>query len=74
MLLSCDIVPDLFLSLKLPLTTGVVISCWIHCVLSMSKTTQIELEPKDCILLVNSLGIQFTPQLFSTVSRQNKVR
>ena len=37
-------------------------------VLSMSQTTQIELEPKDCVFLVNSLGyIQFTLQLFSTV-------
>ena len=38
-------------------------------VLSMSQTTHIELKPKDCVLLANSLGyIQFTPQLFSTVS------
>ena len=36
---------------------------------SMSQTTQIKLKPKDCVFLVNSLGyIQFTPQLFSTVS------
>ena len=31
-------------------------------------------QPKDCILLVNYLGIQFTPQLFSAVSIPNKVR
>ena len=73
-LLSCSIVPDLFLSLKFPLTTGVVISCQIRCILSMSQTAQIELEPKYCIVLVKSLGIQFTPQLFSTVSIPNKLR
>ena len=33
----------------------------------MLQTTQIEIEKKDCIFLVNYLGIQFTPQLFSTV-------
>ena len=43
-------------------------------VLLISQTTHIKLEPKDCILLVKSLGIQFTPQLFSTVSIPNKVR
>ena len=37
-------------------------------VLSMLQTTQIELEPKDYVFLVNSLGyIQFTPQRFPTV-------
>ena len=38
--------------------------------LSMFQTIQIEieLEQKYCIFLVNYLGIQFTPQLFSTVS------
>ena len=34
----------------------------------MSLTTHIKLEPKDCILLVSNPGIQFAPQLFSTVS------
>ena len=34
----------------------------------MLQTTQIELEQKDCILLVNYLGIQFTHQLCSTMS------
>ena len=35
----------------------------------MSQTTQIELEPNDCVFLVNSLGyIQFITQRFSTVS------
>ena len=38
-------------------------------VLSMLKTTQIKLESKDCVFLANYLGyIQFTPQLYSTVS------
>ena len=41
---------------------------------SMSQTTQIKLEPKDYIFLVKSLGIEFTTQLFSTVSIRNKVR
>ena len=41
-------------------------------VLPMSQTTHIELEPKDCIFLLNYLGIQFTPQLFSTVSFQTR--
>ena len=41
-------------------------------VLPMSQTTHIEIEPKDCIFLVNYLGIQFTPQLFSTVSFQTR--
>ena len=36
-------------------------------VLSMLLTTQIELKTKDCILLVNNLGIQFVTQLFSTM-------
>ena len=40
----------------------------------MPQTTQIELEVKDCIFLVNDLGIQFTPQLFSTVNIPNKER
>ena len=44
-------------------------------VLSILQTTHIELKPKDCILLVNYLGyIQFTPQLFPTVSIPKKVR
>ena len=43
----CDIIPDLFLSLKFTLTTSVIIYCWIHCVLLMSQTTHIELKPKD---------------------------
>ena len=43
-------------------------------VLLMSQITQIELEPKDCIFIVKSLGIQSTPQIFSTVSIPNKVR
>ena len=43
-------------------------------VLSMSQTTHIELEPNDCISLVKYLGVKFTPQLFSTVYIQNKVR
>ena len=30
----------------------------------MLQTTQIEIEPKDCIFFIKSLGIQFTPQLF----------
>ena len=34
----------------------------------MLQITHIKLKPKDCILLINYLGIQFTPQLFSTVS------
>ena len=34
---------------------------------SMSQTTPIKLESKDCIFLVNYLGIQFEPQLISTV-------
>ena len=38
------------------------------------QITQIELEPKYCILLGKSLYIQFTPQLFSTVYISNKVR
>ena len=42
-------------------------------VLSMLQTTQIELEPKDFIFLVKYLGIQFIPQLFSTVLIPNKV-
>ena len=71
---SCAIVPHLFLSLKCPLTTSVVIKCWIPCVLLMLQTTQIELKPKDCISLIKSLGIQFTPQLFSTMSIPKKVR
>ena len=38
-------------------------------VLSMLKTTQIEIKSKDYVFLVNYLGyIQFTPQLFSSVS------
>ena len=42
--------------------------------MSMSKTTYIELEPKDCVFPVNSLGyIQFTPQLFSTVSSPTRL-
>ena len=37
-------------------------------VLLILQTTQIKLEPKDCVLLVNYVGyIQFTLQLFSTV-------
>ena len=40
----------------------------------MLQTTQIKLEPKDCVLLVNYLGyIQFTPQLFSTVSSPTRL-
>ena len=36
---------------------------------TMSQTTQIKLESKDCVFPVNSLVyIQFKPQLFSTVS------
>ena len=35
----------------------------------MSQTTQIKIEQKDCVFLVNYLGyVQFTPQLFSMVS------
>ena len=41
---------------------------------SMSQNTHIELETKDCIFLVKSLFIQFTPQLFPAVSIRNKVR
>ena len=41
---------------------------------SMSQTPHIELEQKDCILLGNSLYIQFTPKLFSMVSTSNKLR
>ena len=38
-------------------------------VLLMLQTTQIELESKYCVFLINYLGyIQFTHQLFSTVS------
>ena len=40
----------------------------------MSQTTYIELKPKGCIFLVDYLGIQSTPQLFSTVYITNKVR
>ena len=41
---------------------------------SMLQTTQIELEPKDCAFHVNSLGyIQFTPQMFSTVSSPTRL-
>ena len=36
-------------------------------VLSIFQTTQIKLELKDCIFLVNYLGIQLTPKLFSTL-------
>ena len=43
-------------------------------ILLMSQTSHIELEPKDCIFLVKSQGIQFTPQLFSTVYIPKKVR
>ena len=43
-------------------------------VLLMLQTTQIELESKDCIFLVKSLGIQSTSKLFSMVSIPNKVR
>ena len=43
-------------------------------VLSMLQNTQIELKPKDCILLVKSMGIQFTPQLVSTLSIADNVR
>ena len=40
----------------------------------MSQTTQIELEPKDCVFLVNYIGyMQFTPQLFSTVSSPTRL-
>ena len=43
-------------------------------ILSMSQITQIELESKDCIFLVNCLGyIHFTPQLFSTVSSPTRL-
>ena len=38
------------------------------------QTTQVKLKPKDCIFHGKSLYIQFTPQLFSTVSLPNKVR
>ena len=41
---------------------------------SMLQTTWIKLEPKDCIFVVKSLGIKFTPQLFPTVYIPNKVR
>ena len=38
-------------------------------VLSMLQTTQIKLKSRDIAFLVNYLGyIQFTPELFSTVS------
>ena len=40
----------------------------------MPKITQIELKPKDCIFLVKSLAIQFTHQIISVVSIQNKER
>ena len=40
----------------------------------ISQTIQIKIEPKDCVFIGKSLYIQFTPQLFSTVSIQNKVR
>ena len=43
-------------------------------VLLMLQTTQIELKPEDCIFLDESMGIQFTGQLFPTVSIENKVR
>ena len=43
-------------------------------VLTISQTTQIELKPKDWIFLGKYLYIWNTPQLFSTVSRPNKVR
>ena len=40
----------------------------------MSQTTQIKLEPKYCVFLVSSLGyIQFTPQLFSTMSSPTRL-
>ena len=40
----------------------------------MSQTTQIELEPKDCMFLLNYLGIKFTPQLFQPChSKQGSV-
>ena len=73
-LLSCAIVTYLFLYLKHILTTSIVISRWICCVLSMLQTIQIKLKPKDCIFLLKYLGINFTPQLFSTVSIPNKER
>ena len=41
-------------------------------VLLMLQTTQPKLKSKDFIFLVNYLGIQFTPQLFSTVSFQTR--
>ena len=72
-LLSCAIVTYLFLYLKHILTTSIVIQRWICCVLSMLQTTQIELGPKDFMLLANYLGIQFTPQLFLTVSIMNNI-
>ena len=37
------------------------------------QTTQIKLKTKDLIVLGKSLYIQFTPQLFSTVSIPNKL-
>ena len=40
----------------------------------MLQTTQIELKPKYCVFFVNSLGyIQFTPQLFSTMSSPTRL-
>ena len=42
--------------------------------LPTSQKTQIEIEPKDCIFLSKSLYIQFTTELFSTVSIPNKER
>ena len=45
-------------------------------VLSMLQTTQIELEPNDCIFLVNYLGIHFhlkISQLFLDRKRYGKL-
>ena len=36
-------------------------------------TESIKLKPKDGILLINYMGIQFTPQLFSTMSFQTRL-
>ena len=59
---------------KLSIIYSVAIFKALVPVLSVSQTTQIEIEKKYCIFLVKSMGVQFTPKLFSAVSIPNKVR
>ena len=41
--------------------------------LLLFQIIHIKLKPNYCIFLVKSMGIQFTPKLFSMVSIPNKV-